>query len=54
MSAMIVNKSVEFLFQALKFCDNNTSQFYYSLVNDSGLITKISLENWSRSHQGQV
>ena len=35
----------------------NTSSFHYSLsiiINGSGVITKISLENWTRSHQGQV
>ena len=57
MNAMIVNISVEFPFQTLLVFDTNTSQFDYSLIitiNDSGLITEISLENWSRSRQGQM
>ena len=56
MNAMIVNIYVESPFQTLWDFDTNTSKFDYRLIitiNDSGL-TKISLENWSRSHQGQL
>ena len=54
---MIVNISVEFPFQTLYVFDTNTSQFDNSVIitiTDSGLITRISLKNWSRLHQGQV
>ena len=46
MNTIIVDISVDFLFQALKGFDTNISPFDYSLIittNDSGLIIKLSL-----------
>ena len=57
MNTVILEISVEFLFQALNVFDTNISQFDCSLIitiNDSGLMTKINLKNWSRSHQGRA